>query len=189
MQEHSFRAITLFERMAPDELNDSNDRFWALAKYAENVQESVKELDRVNCKIYPALIEFEEKTWKDLKGMRDKLVHKFWEIDPAILELTVSVYFPALHALLSSITVFDRPVSDGEKVSFEFETKHLLALPGTAKESGARAGHSLVVMVFGHNGKVGVFRVGHDDNNRLVMGTDFDTRLSIYGKRKFDGLG
>ena len=181
------RAITLSERVSPDNLDESNDLFWSLVKYAENVQESAKQLDSINNRIYPALIEFEEETWKNLKGMRDRLAHRFWDIDPQILKSTVTVDFPALLALLSSIMIIDNPTGDNEKIDFEFETERLLDLPSATPESVKEAGHSIVVMVFGHSGRVGVFRVGHDDNNRLVMSTDFDMRLSVYGKRRSDG--
>ena len=46
-----YRAINLSERMSPDDLNDSNDLFWALVKYTENVQESATQLDNINSKI------------------------------------------------------------------------------------------------------------------------------------------
>ena len=34
--------------MSPTDMNESNDLFWALTKYAENVQEAVVQLDAVN---------------------------------------------------------------------------------------------------------------------------------------------
>ena len=60
-------AINLSKRMSPEDPDESSDLFWALAKYADNVQEPVVQLDRVNTKVYPALVELGEGTWKGLK--------------------------------------------------------------------------------------------------------------------------
>ena len=97
------RAIKLAARMLPADLQESNDLFWALVKYTENVQESAKQLDEINNKIYPELIEISEDDWRGLKGMRDRLAHAFWNIDPQILWSTVTEDFPVLYALVATI--------------------------------------------------------------------------------------
>ena len=183
MRINVFRAIALSERMSPDDMDESNDLFWALVKYTENVQESAKQLDDINSRIYPSLIEFDNDTWQDLKRMRDYLAHKFWDIDPHILWSTVTSDFLDLSALLSTIIVIDQPMGDNEKFSFDFKTERLLGLPDVAPGSVVEAGQSIIAVVFGHNGKVGVFRVGHDGTNKLVMSSNFDTRFTLYGRR------
>ena len=47
----SVRAIALSERTSPADTDEANDLFWALAKYAENVNESVVQLDGGNPEI------------------------------------------------------------------------------------------------------------------------------------------
>ena len=174
MQINISRAINLSERMSPEDLEESNDLFWALVKYSENVQESAKQLDDINKKIYPALIEFDMETWNNLKGMRDRLAHKFWDIDPHILWSTVTSDFPTLLALLSTIIVIDNPIDAHESFAIEFETVRLLELPATPLKSEAEAGHSLVALVFEPNGKVEVVRIrllkqgGDHDNSPRV---------------------
>ena len=184
MQVNALRATNLSQRMSLDDLNESNDLFWALAKYTENVQESAKKLDGINKNIYPALIEFDEDTWGNLKRMRDRLAHKFWDIDSQILWETATSDFPDLLALLSTIAVYDKPVSDGERVDSDVVTDRLLGLPAHAPGSAVEAGQFLISMVFGHDGKVGVIRVGHDGSGKLVMHANFDSRMTVLGQRR-----
>ena len=183
MRDHAGRAVSLSEGMSPSDMDESNDLFWALAKYAENVQESIVKLDDINKRIYPELIELDEDTWKGLKGMRSRLAHAFWNIDPQILWSTVTKDFPDLLALVSTMIVIDRPIGDQEPFDVIFKTERLLSLPDVTPESMMAAGHSIVVMAFGHNGRVGVFRIGHDGTKRLVTNTNFDTQFSVYGRR------
>ena len=182
MRVHAENAISLSERMSPPDLIESNDLFWALAKYAENVEESAVQLDNINKDIYSELIELDEQLWQDLKDMRSRLAHAFWDIDPEILQETVKTDFPLLLSLLSTMIVIEKPIVDNEEFSFQFATDLLLGLPDVENESITEAGNSLVVMVFGHKGRVGVFRIGHVGTRRLVTKTNFDTRFSVYGR-------
>ncbi len=184
MQVNAARAIKLSDRMSPDDMEECNDLFWALAKYTENVEESVIKLDDINKGIYPSLVELEQEIWKGLKGMRSRLAHAFWNIDPQILWSTVTKDFPDLMSLLSSIIVIDKPVGDYEEIDFTFETQRLLGLPDVASGSAVQAGHSILALCFGHNGRVGVFRVAHQGTNRLLMHSNFDSKISVYGRRK-----
>ena len=63
MRDQAGRAVGLSERLSPSDMDESNDLFWALAKYAENVQESIVKLDDINKRIYPELIELDGDTW------------------------------------------------------------------------------------------------------------------------------
>ena len=181
---HAARAVSLSERMTPGDVDESNDLFWSLAKYAENVEESMIKLDDINKRIYPALIELDKDTWQGLKDMRSRLAHAFWNIDPQILWSTVTEDFPDLLALLSTMSVIDSPIGDNEAFQFDFKTERLLGLPDVTSESVVEAGRSIVVIVFGHNGRVGVFRVGHDGTKKLVTNTNFDGRISVWGRRR-----
>ena len=49
-------------------------------------------------------------------------------------------------------------------------------------DSITKAGNSLVVMTFGHNARVGVFRIGHVGSKAFAIKTNFDTRFSVRGR-------
>ena len=183
MQVNAARASKLADRMSRDDLDESNDLFWALAKYAENVQESAVKLDDINKAIYPVMVEVDEATWTGLKGMRSRLAHAFWNIDPQILWSTVTELFPVLKSLLSSIVVVENPVSDNETVSVVLKTQRLLGLPDVEPGSTVQAGQHIVMLYFGHNGTVGVFRVGHQGTHRLMIHSNVDSKVSVYGRR------
>ena len=51
------KSIALSEQLDEKELDEDNDLFWALVKYAENVQECIIQLDNLNKTILPALDE------------------------------------------------------------------------------------------------------------------------------------
>jgi hypothetical protein len=79
MRVNAERAIDLSGNLSPDELDESNPLFWALAKLAENVEESITNLDELCPEIYGCLIEIpvfglpeqsEQLSWEALKGMR-----------------------------------------------------------------------------------------------------------------------
>lgn len=184
MQFHADKAVKLTDRVSQADMNESNDLFWALAKYTENVEESVVKLDCINNRIYPELIEIDGETWKGLKGMRSRLAHAFWNIDPQILWSTVTTDFPDLLALLSTIIVIKNPIGDNEPFEFTIQTDRLMGLPKVTPDSNVKAGSSIVVLVFGYNGRVGVNRIGHVGTKGLVFNSNFDTRYSVYGKRK-----
>ena len=142
MEIHLEKAIALSERIGPNEFDEETDFFWALVKYAENVQECVTQLDKVNNSVFPCLIEIpsnpspnDDLSWDGLKGMRIRLAHKFWSIDPDILWNTVKRDFPVLLAFLKTLFVSPQidyaraivdtkrflalsPVNDGDKLEF-----------------------------------------------------------------------
>ena len=109
MAVHARNAVDAARTVQKDELAEDNHLFWAIVKYAENVQESVVQLDKINESIFHALEEFpieshvDELNWTDLKGMRIRLAHKFWDIDPDILWTTVTWDFPSLPAPIGEV--------------------------------------------------------------------------------------
>jgi len=177
------RAINLSQRMSPEDLDESSDLFWALAKYAENVQESVVQLDRVNTKVYPALVELGEGTWKGLKGMRSRLAHAFWNIDPRILWATVTEDFPRLRALLSTIVLVDEPVSEkGGWISFGMTAEQVLALPTAVPNAVPSPGGSIIVLVFLDDGQVRTVRVRNEGGRSFSVSPDFDGSVSVLAR-------
>lgn len=182
IQTHATRAVDLSKRMSTADLDDSNDLFWALSKYAENVQESIVRLDDINNDIYPSLIELDKDTWRGLKGMRSRLAHAFWNIDPSILWSTVTTDFSELLALLSTMIVLDKPVHDYEDFDVVVGTEHLLGLPDVTAGSVIKAGNTIVVLTFTYSGRVRVFRIGHEGTTKLSISANFDGLVSVYGR-------
>ena len=165
--------------MSITDLDESNDLFWALVKYAENVEESIKQLDDINVNIYPALIELEEDHWENLRKMRDRLAHSFWNIDSKILWSTVTEDFRDLKAILATTIVSDVPVKHGEKANFVVDVRQLLSLQPATVGLRPGAGQSLILLSFAHSGEVGVYRMGLDAENQLTEHTNIGRSFSI----------
>lgn len=186
MRENTARAIELSESLTPDTLSEDNPLFWALVKCVENAQESAKQIDNINRKLFSELIEFDKSYWKSLRGMRDRLAHKFWDIDSAILWETVRVDFVHLLALLSAMYVHDQPIGEDEGFRFSHKTEKLFSLPDWPENSSIAAGHSIVAFAFTHLGNVKVFRVGHD-GTLMKASANFPGKIRVYGKPKSSG--
>ena len=81
MNRHLNNAIELSKQVDGTKLDKSDHLFWALVKYAENFQECILQLDKINPTILPALDEIPEKanantgfSWNGMKGMRQRLI-------------------------------------------------------------------------------------------------------------------
>ena len=177
------RAIHLSSRMSRDDLDESSDLFWALAKYAENVQESVVQLDNANTNVYPALVELSKEKWKGLKGMRSRLAHAFWNINPEILWATVTEDFPKLRALLSTIVVLDDPVTEHEGgFSFRLTADQVFALPTAVPDAAPTPGGSIIVLAFLGDGQVRTVRVNNEGGRSFSVNPDFDSPVKVYAR-------
>ena len=168
MLDHANRAMILSRKMAQEDCHESNDLFWALAKYVENVQDSITTLDNINDKILPKLVEISEQEWGDQKGMRIQLAHKFWRIDPNILWETVTQDFPPLVSLLTKVRIkkdpvnFDKIILKGTKEDFE-------SLVDTDTQKLFTPGHSILFLLFDTEGNPEVIRVGRKGSRQLVL--------------------
>ena len=186
MERHLEKAIALSERIEPNGLDEETDLFWALVKYAENVQECVTQLDKVNNSVFPALIEIPSNTsanddlsWDGLKGMRIRLAHKFWSIDPDILWKTVKRDFPVLLAFLKTLVVSPQIGS----VHAIVDTDNL-ALSSVSDGDKLEFGNSVPLLYFDQNGKAQCFRVGWKSERELVVShsAEGQYRLGVWGK-------
>ena len=188
MRDNAERAVTLSKKIITPLYTMDNDLVWAVVKYTENVQESARELEKINDKIFPGLVEIGKKDWRDLIGMRIHLMHKFWDIDPAILLQTVERDFPILLSLLKTTVVAPEIVRRPDQAfSFQILTEGgLLNLPETPEGSDPKAGRSLVVMSFNADGDVSFLRVGHR-NGGLVLSGSHGAYVGVWGKRKRPG--
>lgn len=179
MMVNSARAIELSEQLTADSLSEDNHLYWALIKYVENVQESAKQINKINNRFFSELAEIDEDDWKALRGMRDWLAHKFWDVDPNILWKTVRKDFVNLLPLLVTIRVVDQLVAEKGEIDITGEAKHLMNLPDWPASSGFKPGHSLVIMAFTRIGNIMVIRIGQNDGH-LVVVTDPHTKPELY---------
>ena len=130
------RAILLAEKLDTEKLSDEDDVFWALVKYAENVEESIKQIDSINASILPVLEEIpiapqegNDISWKGFKAMRDVLTHQFKNIDPEILLAVVTEEFPVLNHLLEVLVVGKGTVERDKTFNVRFRAGLFRNLP------------------------------------------------------------
>lgn len=180
------RAVDLASRLSVRDLHESNDLFWALAKYAENVQESISQLDNVNERILTRLIEIPvrsdvegDATWTGLKGMRSKLAHQFWGIDPEVLRATVAEDFPKLIDLLLAIRLSPEPVGKGEQFGFSFRRSDWSSLPFSKGRGKPSPGQTLLYLWFDEEGNPEAFRVGKRGDKTALLWSS--TPISVIG--------
>ena len=173
------RAIKLSEQLTVDSLSEDDHRYWALVKYVENVQESAKQINSINSRFFSELAEIDEDDWKALRGMRDWLAHKFWDVDPNILWKTVKEDFTNLLPLLASIRIADKLFSEKGEIDLTDELRLIMNMPEMPEGFDFKPGHSLVIMAFTHVGDIMVVRIGHNDGHLAII-TDKHTRPGYY---------
>lgn len=179
MEAHASNAIALSGTLKKEELNESSNDFWALVKYAENVQECVVQLDNVKRSILEALEEIPirsdkgvDLTWTGLKGMRARLAHQFWNIEPETLWETVTTDFPVLQKLLSVLVVGEPPETTslpGIESHFVFHAPKLMNLPLCNPDEPFTLGNSLVLMDFGTRGHARCVRVAKETETKMII--------------------
>ena len=173
MEFHLVKAMALLKEMHEDNLNEEDDVFWALVKYAENVTECATQLDKMNLSILDALDEVPLKSeqgtdldWEGLKGMRIKLAHKFWDIDKGILWETVTKDFPVLRILLSLLVV-SGPSIDPDTPEFSISVKRFRALPISKMNDEFTLGNSFIFMNFDNSGRAECLRIARISETKL----------------------
>ena len=189
MESHLCKTITLSEKMHEDNLSEEDDTYWALVKYAENVQECAVQLDKMELSILEALEEVPIKSeqgtdldWSGLKGMRNKLSHCFWKIDREILWATVTKDFPVLRILLSLLIVAETPV-DPDLPKFSLPVKKFRALPLSKLGDEFTLGNSFILMSFDRNGRAQCLRIARISETRLKFKPPGDVivgEMSVY---------
>ena len=159
MRSHLDKAIALSKQLNEVDLTEEDDAFWALVKYAENVQDCAKQLDDMNLSILEALEEVPLKSeqgtdlnWKCLKDMRVILAHIFGNIKKEILWETVTKDFPVLRILLSLLEVYG-PSVDPESPKFSIPVKRFMTLPISEMNDEFTVGNSFIFMYFDNSGR------------------------------------
>ena len=171
------RSLKICEEIGPAILDEDRHEFWALVKYTENVQEGIKQLDDVNNTIFPRLTEFPETSdegtetsWKDLKGMRDRLAHAFWKIDHGILWDTVKHDFPKLLRLLEILQII-RTGPGVTKFMFKFKAGNWRKLPKVIKGERLTGGNSIPAILFDERGEAVCVRLGRVADDQMAFYT------------------
>lgn len=191
------RAVSLASQMSIHDLTESNPLFWALAKYAENVEESITQLDNINKNILLCLVEIPDKSviegdtaWSDLKGMRAKLAHQFWNIDPGILWDTVVDDFPKLIALLPTLKIVPVPldVDAGQMPGIEFRGSALIDLGMSTGRFPPQPGESLLCLWFDPRGEPYVLRIARKGEKTLTVHSSHPSLvIDRFEKKEDDG--
>ncbi len=173
MKVHLDKAIALSKQLNEVDLTEEDDAFWALVKYAENVQDSARQLDCMKLSILEALEEVPLKSeqgtdlnWKGLKGMRVILAHVFWNINKEILWETVIKDFPVLRILLSLLEV-SGPSVDPESPKFSIPVKRFRTLPISEMNDEFTVGNSFIFMYFDNSGRAECLRIARVSETRL----------------------
>jgi uncharacterized protein with HEPN domain len=87
----AIKEIELFVRGVSFNAFESNrEKTLAVVKLLEIVGEAVKKIPSERREYYPDL------PWKSIAGMKDILVHEYWEIDVAVVWATVQDSLPPL---------------------------------------------------------------------------------------------
>lgn len=202
MKLNASRAITLSKKVQFDDMNESNDLFWSLVKYVENVQDCTLQLDNMKRSILEALDEIpirseqgEDLTWKNMINMRVILAHKSWDIDNDILWGTVVSDFPVLNRLLSRL-VFDESAENPNSPTFSFLVKRFLDLPLSQPGDESLLGNYLVLVSFNSKGKARCLRIAKRSNSQLavfppsdLVGYNMSVTLSGDEQNKAEFLG
>ena len=168
----------------------SRDDFLGLAKEVEQVGELVRQLERANCHIVPALFEVPHGNWQGWSGLenyRNRLVHDFSELTPIDLFdwVTGRLALDDVAILLESV----------ESVALTTEPFDLgspdrvAALPQTVEHRGLYPGRSIMLFRFSEDGEALVARSWRDmDDNwrastRWVRTSEEDGKEIIHGIR------
>ena len=195
------RAMSLAGRLDGETLSKDNDLFWALVKYAENVQESIKQLDNMNKSILPALEEIPNKSqgatdvsWEGFKKMREILAHQFGNIDPGILWHVVTEEFPVLDQLLRVLVVGEGVADKGHGFNVRFRAGLFRNLPRFDPNALFSPGNSIVCLLFDTKGKAQCLRFSriNDGSFRMDSSTGYEgisMTVSLVGDGETEHLG
>lgn len=167
--------MTLSAKIDETQLSKDDDLFWALVKYAENVQECAVQLDNINDSIFACLAEFpmktenEELSWDGLKGMRSRLAHRFWDINPAVIWNTATTDFPELDDLLGSLSMSNVMADFEDQLRAWIEAADFRRLHPIEAGATIRPGNSIPFLYFDSIGKAQSLRIGRSTDNGLIL--------------------
>ena len=185
MNRHLKNAIELSKQVDGTKLDESDHLFWSLVKYAENVQECILQLDKINPTILPTLDEIPEKansntgfSWNGMKGMRQRLAHDFRRIDPGILWQTATSDFPVLLSLTSHVIVLEAGSNQEGKFEVKFKVGDFRSMPAHDEREGFQPGNSMIALFFDVSHNAQCVRIARVDDGTIKFGTSNDIALT-----------
>ncbi len=177
MNRHLKNAIDLSKQVGGTKLDESDHLFWSLVKYAENVQECILQLDKINRTILPTLDEIPEKansntsfSWNGMKGMRQRLAHDFRKIDPDILWQTITSDFPVLLSLTSHVIVLEAGSAQDGGLKVKFKVGDFRSMPVYDEREGFQPGNSMIALSFDASHKARCLRIARVDDKTIIFG-------------------
>ena len=178
MCRHLEKSIALSEQLDEGQLDEDNHQFWALVKYAENVQECIIQLDNLNKSILRALDEVPleanpefDFSWTGMKGMRQRLAHDFRRIDPVILWQTVTKDFPILLSLMSKVYLVESSRTREGTFSLWFKAGVFRNLPAFEDKDGPKPGNTIIGLLFDERGEAQCVRLGKINDRTMAFKT------------------
>ena len=95
--EHMNYAEEFIRDMTFDEFKSDKKTVLSVTKCIEVVGEATKHIqDQIRER-------FPEIPWRDMAGMRDRLVHGYFKVDLSIVWTTVTIEFPELRSMLENV--------------------------------------------------------------------------------------
>ena len=95
--EHMNSAEEFIAEMTFDEFLNDKKTVLSVTKCIEVVGEATKHIPDPIREKYPEI------PWRDMAGIRDRLVHGYFKVDLSIVWTTVTVEFPELRAMLENV--------------------------------------------------------------------------------------
>ena len=188
MLDFANRAVELAKQCNTMPL-ERDHAFWALAKYTENVQEAATNIDNINDTVFPALIAIPKSDWQTLKGMRIRLAHKFWDIDPKVLWRTVTEEFPDLIALLTNLTICEYPCDFPNISRGTFTGKQYKGLQPIEPGSNLTPRSSLTFLAVDKEARTWAISLAQGTNGHLLIASSRQGKMSLrlWRKRRTGG--
>ena len=95
--EHMNYAEEFIRDMTFDEFKSDKKTVLSVTKCIEVVGEATKHIPDQIRERYP------ESPWRDMAGIRDRLVHGYFKVDLSIVWTTVTIEFPELRSMLENV--------------------------------------------------------------------------------------
>jgi uncharacterized protein with HEPN domain len=95
--EHMNYAEEFIRDMTVDEFKSDKKTVLSVTKCIEVVGEATKHIPDQIRERYPEI------PWRDMAGIRDRLVHGYFKVDLSIVWTTVTIEFPELRSMLENV--------------------------------------------------------------------------------------
>ncbi len=77
-----------------EDFQANREKTLAVVKLLEIIGEAVKNIPKQQRRLYPDI------PWQSIAGMKDILVHEYWQVDIVLVWRTVQVFLPALKVVI-----------------------------------------------------------------------------------------